>query len=167
RFLDEAPAKLAGSGFVRLRSQPFAGHLYVLAERADGSQVRLDASGQPAPLQEGELRAALSGIEGGLADLRLLRADDAYYYSHKEQQELPVWRAILGDAQHTRIYVSPTTAEFRIVDGDARTMRWIERGLHGLDFSGLRKRPLWDIATILLLLGVTGVCITGSWMAIQ
>lgn len=167
RFLSEAPPRLANGSFVRLRSQPFGGHLYVLAERADGSTLRVNAAGQPAPLQEEDLRAALSGIETGLKDLTLLREEDAYYYSHKQQQELPVWRAILGDAQRTRVYVSPTTGEFRVVDGDARTMRWLERGLHGLDFPGLRTRPLWDIVTILLLLGVTGVCITGGWMALQ
>jgi len=167
RFLNEAPAKLAGGGFVRLRSQPFAGHLYVLAERADGSTVRLDDAGEPAPLREADLRAALSGIETGLEQLTLLREDDAYYYSHKQKRELPVWRATLADAQRTRVYISPSTAELRIVDGDARAMRWLERGLHGLDFAGLRARPLWDILIIVLLLGVTGVCITGSWMALQ
>ena len=167
QFLSDAPAKLGEGNFVRLRSQPFAGHLYVLAERADGTSVRLDATGSPAPLQESDLRAALSGIETGLAQFTLLREEDAYYYSHKQQQELPVWRAILGDAQRTRVYISPTTGEFRIVDADARRSRWLQRALHGLDFSGLRMRPLWDIVTILLLLGVTGVCITGSWMALQ
>jgi uncharacterized iron-regulated membrane protein len=167
QFLSEAPAKLADGHFVRLRSQPFAGHLYVLAERADGTSVRLDSKGSPAPLQESALRAALSGIETGLAEFTLLREEDAYYYSHKQQQELPVWRAILGDAQRTRVYISPTTGEFRIVDADARKSRWLQRALHGLDFSGLRMRPLWDIVSILLLLGVTGVCITGSWMALQ
>jgi uncharacterized iron-regulated membrane protein len=167
RFLTEAPPRLAHGDFVRLRSQPFAGHLYVLAERADGSSVRLDATARPAPLREGELRAALSSVESGLEELKLLREEDAYYYSHKQKQELPVWRAVLGDTQRTRVYISPSTGEFRIVDGDARAMRWLERGLHGLDFSGLRMRPLWDIVAIVLLLGVTGVCVTGSWMALQ
>jgi hypothetical protein len=118
-------------------------------------------------LREADVRAALAGIETGVAQFALLRDEDAYYYSHKQQQELPVWRAILGDAQRTRVYISPTTGEFRIVDADARKLRWLQRALHGLDFSGLRTRPLWDIVTILLLLGVTGVCITGSWMALQ
>lgn len=167
QFLNEAPARLGDGGFVRLRSQPFAGHLYVIAEHADGSSLRVDARGRPAPLQEADVRAALAGIETGVAQFTLLREEDAYYYSHKQKQELPVWRAILGDAQHTRLYISPTTGEFRIVDADARKLRWLQRALHGLDFSGLRMRPLWDIVTILLLLGVTGVCITGSWMALQ
>jgi hypothetical protein len=55
----------------------------------------------------------------------------------------------------------------RVVDRDGRWMRWLEGGLHGLDFPGLRRRPWWDIITLLLLAGVTAVCITGGWMAIQ
>jgi uncharacterized iron-regulated membrane protein len=167
RFVDEAPARLAGGGFVRLRSQPLGGRLFVLADRADGSNVRLDALGNPAPLTEGELRAALAGIDPPMAELSLLPHDDAYYYSHKDRQELPVWRAILGDAQRTRIYIGANTGQFRIVDGDARTMRWLERGLHGLDFAGLRTRPLWDIVALLLLTGVTVLAVTGAWMALQ
>jgi hypothetical protein len=93
--------------------------------------------------------------------------DDAYHYSHKEHAELPVYRAILGDPDRTRLYIRPTTGEIRIVDIDARRTRWWERALHGLDFRGLRARPLWDIVSILLLAGVTVVTVTGSWMAIQ
>lgn len=167
QFLTEAPARLEDGRFVRLRGQPFAGRLFVIAERADGSAVRLDAGGSAAPLHENDLRSALAGIDTGLAGLALLDSGDAYYYSHKESRELPVWRAVLADAQHTRLYISPTSGAYRIVDGDARAMRWLERGLHGLDFSGLRRRPLWDIVTLLLLAGVTVVAISGAWMALQ
>jgi hypothetical protein len=166
-LLDAAPTRLADGHFVRLRSQPLASRLFVVAERADGSSLRVDAGGNPAPLREAELRTALSGVGTGLTDLALLQTGDAYYYSHKEQQELPVWRATLGDEQHTLLYVSPTTGDYRFVDADARKMRWLERGLHGMDFSGLRKRPLWDIVTLLLLAGVTVITVTGAWMALQ
>lgn len=167
RFLGAAPARLAHDNFVRLRSQPLGGRLFVVAERADGSRMRLDADGNPAPLREVELRAALSGLDTTLAQLSLLDTEDAYHYSHKEKRELPVWRAILDDGQRTRLYVSPSSGDLRFVDGDARTMRWLERGLHGLDFSGLRTRPLWDIVTLLLLAGVTVITVSGAWMAIQ
>jgi hypothetical protein len=152
---------------VRLRSQPLADRLFVLAERADGGTLRLDAEGNPAPLREPELRAALSRIDTGLSELSLLDSDDAYYYSHKQARELPVWRAVLADPQATRLYISPTTGELRIIDSDARKVRWLERGLHGLDFSGLRRRPLWDIVTLLLLAGVTVITVSGAWLAIQ
>jgi PepSY-associated TM region len=167
RFMEQAPAKLVDDGYLRLRSQPFGGKLFVLGDRPDGSSVRLDADGNAAPLTEPELRGALAKLEPPLSELSLLQTEDAYYYSHKQQREFPVWRAILGDEQRTRLYVSPVTGELHIVDADARKMRWLERGLHGLDFSGLRKRPLWDIVTLLLLAGVTAVTVTGAWMALQ
>jgi hypothetical protein len=129
--------------------------------------LRLDARGSVAPLREKQLRSALAGIDTGLADLALLESGDAYYYSHKERRELPVWRAVLGDDQRTRLYISPTTGAYRIVDSDARAMRWLERGLHGLDFSGLRLRPLWDVVALLLLAGVTVITVSGAWMALQ
>ncbi len=46
-----------------------------------------------------------------------------------------------------------------------RWSRWLRTGLHDLDFPVLRLRPIWDIVVIFLLLGVTLVCITGTWMA--
>jgi uncharacterized membrane protein HdeD (DUF308 family) len=167
QFIAEAPARLENAAFARLRGQPFAGKLFVIAERADGSALRLDARGNAAPLRENELRSALAGVDTGLADLALLQSGDAYYYSHKESRELPVWRAVLADAQQTRLYISPTTGAYRVLDGDARAMRWLERGLHGLDFSGLRRRPLWDVVALLLLAGVTVITVSGAWMALQ
>jgi uncharacterized iron-regulated membrane protein len=167
RFLQAAPSMLKGGEFVRLRSQPFDGRLYVLAERADGTTARLNADAVATPLSEIELRRALADVDTGVDAVELMRGEDSYYYAHKSGLELPVWRVMLADAQRTRLYVSPTTGEFAIIDRDARNMRWFERGLHGLDFTGLRQRPAWDIIVILLLAGVTAVCITGSWMAIQ
>ena len=38
--------------------------------------------------------------------------------------------------------------------------RWLEHGLHSLDFAGIRRRPLWDVLTLLLLAGATGVTVT-------
>jgi hypothetical protein len=31
----------------------------------------------------------------------------------------------------------------------------------------LRVRPVWDLVVLLLLAGVTGVCVTGAWLGIQ
>jgi len=166
QFLGEAPTRLARMDFVQLRALPLGGELFVVAYRADGSSLRLDAMAIPAPLDVTTLRRALGGV-GQLESMELLRSEDYYYYGHHQQVALPVWRAILADDGHTRLYVSEHTGEMRVVDSDARWMRWLEGGLHGMDFPGLRRRPLWDLATLLLLAGVTAVCITGGWMAIQ
>jgi uncharacterized iron-regulated membrane protein len=167
RFLQALPQLASAGQYRRLRGQSFDGHLYVLAERGDGSVLRLDSSAQPAPLSEQDVRSLAARLDTGVRSLELMAQEDAYYYGHKEAVELPVYRIILGDSQQTRLYIRPATGEISIVDIDARRTRWWERALHGLDFRGLRMRPLWDIVALLLLAGATLVTVTGSWMAIQ
>jgi hypothetical protein len=56
----------------------------------------------------------------------------------------------------------------RRIDATARERRWLFDGLHRIDFtSWLRWRPVWDVVTIMLLLGGILVSGTGSYMAIQ
>lgn len=167
RFLQALPRLPDPAQFRRLRAQPFDGRLYVIAERADGSTRRFDADGAPATLTEAAVRTLVGRLDTGVRSLELMAREDAYYYSHKEPAEFPVYRAILDDPTRTRLYIRPSTGEMRIVDIDARRTRWWERALHGLDFRGLRTRPLWDVVAILLLAGVTTVTVTGAWMAIQ
>jgi hypothetical protein len=166
-FLRIAPSVLQDGEFRQLRAAPWGEKLRIVAERADGSRVLLDASGHPGTLDEAEVRAALARLDVPVASLQLIESGDAYYYGHKQPVALPVWRAVLDDADRTRIYINPADASVRVVDATARRARWWRNGLHRLDFTGLRWRPVWDIVTLLLLAGVTVVCITGSWMAIQ
>ncbi len=167
QFLHGVARGLPADEFVQLRAQPFGGKLYVMAYRADGSAVRLDATGQPAPLAESEVQRAVAGLGNATGPAELLPAGDAYYYRHKDAVELPIFRAVLANAEQTHLYISPTTGTVRTVDRDGRRARWLERGLHGIDFPGLHGRPLWDALVLLLLAGVTAVCVTGTWMAFQ
>ncbi|MEJ0098331.1 MAG: PepSY domain-containing protein [Pseudomonadota bacterium] len=166
QFLQGVPGLRSGE-YTQLRARPFGGRLFVLAYRADGSVDRLDAMARPAPLALQDVQQVLAGLDTHLASVDTLADGDVYYYARGDAVELPVYRATLEDAQHTRVYIGAKTGNFRIVDRDARQARWLEDGLHGLDFPGLQRRPLWDIIVLLLLAGVTASCITGGWMAIQ
>jgi hypothetical protein len=53
----------------------------------------------------------------------------------------------------------------RAFDRNGRGFRWLQDGLHSLDFPVLRKRPWWDLLVLPLLAAVTLVCATGTWMA--
>lgn len=165
-FLQIAPSVLDGGDYRQLRGVPFGGRLHVVAARADGSHVLLDANGHPGPLDDSEVRTALARLDVPLNSLELLEAGDAYHRG-SGQQAVPVWRAVLDDAEHARLYIDPQDASVRVVDTARRRSRWLVDGLHSLDLPGLGRRPAWDIVTLLLLSGVTLVCITGSWMAIQ
>jgi len=167
QFLRALPASLPAGEFVQLRAQPWEDSLFVLAYRADGSVVRLDATARPAPLAQAQVRRALAGLQVPVRSFATLDRGDAYYYAQQGGAELPVYRAVLADRQQTRVYISPVTGNLRIVDRDARRTRWLDNGLHRLDFPGLHHRPLWDCLALLLLAGVGASCITGAWMAIQ
>ncbi len=167
QLLQGVTTGLPAGEFVQLRAQPFEGKLFVMAYRADGSAVRLDATGRPAPLAESDVQRAVAKLGNATGRAELLRDGDAYYYAHKDTVELPVFRAVLADTEQTRLYISPVTGNFRTVDRDGRRGRWLERGLHGIDFPGLHGRPLWDALVLLLLAGTTAVCVTGTWMALQ
>ena len=167
QFLNALPATLPTGEFVQLRAQPLGGRLFVMAYRADGSALRLDAAGRPAPLTQEYVRQMLAGAGTPLAAFASLAQGDSFYYARGDGIELPVYRAILTDRQHTRLYISPTSGSVRVIDRDGRYARWLEDGLHDLDFPGLHARPLWDGIVLLLLAGVSVSCVTGGWMAIQ
>lgn len=149
---------------VRVETAPLAGRLYFLAIDRDGKAVRYGADGQSSALGEPELRAALRPLK--LAKLDRLTREDSYYYAHKFPAPLPVWRAQLDDPNQTLLYIDPVSGQLdRAVDRNGRGFRWLQDGLHSLDFPILRMRPLWDLIVVPLLMMVTAVCATGTWMA--
>lgn len=152
---------------VRLESAPLAGRAYLVAIGANGAMTRFDSNGRIAPLRRAALMTALRNGPP-VASLTLLRDEDAYYYRHKFTLKFPVWRAILQDAEATRLYIDPDSgALIRAFDSNGRGFRWLQDGLHSLDFPILRSRPLWDMVVIPLLAAVTLVCGTGTWMGFR
>lgn len=150
---------------VRIETAPLGGRMFLLAVNADGETRRFDAKGTAAPLREQELRAALAGTPQ-LGSLDLLAEEDAYYYGRKSPARLPVWRAVLKDGEQTRLYIDAASGQLlRAFDRNGRSYRWLQDGLHSLDFPVLRKRPWWDLVVLPLLAAVTLVCATGTWMA--
>jgi hypothetical protein len=143
----------------------FDNELFLLAQHAEGSQLRLDRNAQPAPLAVADISAAIAGLGMPVQGSGLLYQEDNYYYGHKREVTLPVYRAIVDDEEQTRLYISPETGAVRTLGSTGRWSRWLRTGLHDLDFPVLRLRPIWDIAVIFLLLGATLVSMTGTWMA--
>src|SRR5690606_24668600 len=164
-FLEAAPAKLESGALRQVTTAPFAGQLRMVAVDSGGEQLRLDASASRAPLGADELDRAVAALGVPVRESALLASEDSFYYGHKREVELPVYRIVLDDAEQTRLYVSPTTGRVSGVDATGRLSRWIRVGLHDFDFAGLRERPIWDVVVLTLLAGVTAVCITGTWMA--
>ena len=154
-----------------IRTAPFAGKLYWLASRSDGTVERLDAGGRPASASVDDLKDAAQRVAGdtSIASEDLITDEDAYYFSHHDQVVLPAYRVILNDAESTRYYFDPkSVALVRRVDATDRERRWLFDGLHRIDFTAaLRWRPVWDLVVIFLLLGGIAVSGTGTYLALS
>jgi hypothetical protein len=147
---------------VALKAAPLNGRLYFVANSASGEVLRLDADGAPAPLGASDLDFLSGALQGAAAPELLTQEDNFYFNHHQEQVTLPVYRTVL--ASGTRYYLDAVSgtlvAKF---DAQAQGYRWLHQGLHRLDFAAaLRVRPRWDAFMLLLMAGVTAVCVTGA-----
>ncbi|WP_169711672.1 PepSY domain-containing protein [Henriciella litoralis] len=165
RLAIEAARRADIPDLLSLKSAPLAGQPYLIANTRDGSAIRIGPDG-PSTLSLPDLQAQFEAHGLSVETLSVLRKEDGYYYGHKRDVELPVIRIVLNDPDRTRVYLHPETGEIlRFVSATTKRYRWLENGFHNFDWPILRQRPVWDIVVILLLLGVTGVCATGTWMA--
>jgi PepSY-associated TM region len=163
--IKESP--LANS-MVELRTALFAGKLFWIASDSTGKEMRLDATGKPAPVTQAQLQDAAARVAGDAPILaqETITEEDAYYFSHHEEVVLPAYRVMLNDADRTTYYFDPNSLSLvRRIQATDRQRRWLFEGLHRIDFTAaLRWRPVWDAVTILLLLGGIAVTGTGTWL---
>jgi len=168
------PSLIAGapSDTVHIRFAPFGGDVFAMASNAAGDETRLSASGFAAPFGEGDYARAAALIGEGYesAEWELLSEEDAYYYGRASTPPpLPVLRVTATGDGLAYYYASPQSGRLmRYADAEGRWYRWLFSGLHSLDFtSALRWRPFWDAMMIVLLLGATAVCATGTWLGVK
>lgn len=151
----------------QLRPAIFANRLYVLATTADGRQTRLDVEARLAALTQHDIADAVERLDAPVKEFTQLNEEDAYYYGHKGEVPLPVYRVLIDDAEQTRLYIDNDTGNVSTLGETGRTSRWIRTGLHDMDFPLLRTQPTWYIVVSLLLAGVTALCMIGTWLAIK
>jgi hypothetical protein len=155
------------TSLTRIASAPIAGTLYLLAYEGSNAK-RLDAKLMtPAPIVQQQIEHIAQRIaEDDKFTIDFLTEGDSYYYSGHDPVDLPVYRVVLDNPDHTRYYLNPLTGEILgKIDAEGRWHRWLFEGFHRLDFTAaLRTRPWWDLWVLPLLLGVTVGTFTGVWM---
>jgi len=159
-------AAFQGRDIVRVEAARFDGALYLIAAASDGQRRRLDARGIDAPSPDFARVASLLGATDQTS-LKLTSEEDDYYFArHDEPARLPVYRVSLSDAQGTRYYLDPVSAQIiRKVDVSGRWYRWLHDGPHRLDFlPGMRTQPFRYFVMLPLLLGVVAVCGAGAYL---
>ena len=145
--------------------------MYFDTTTAAGNRRRLNAAAVPAPLDAADLAHVARVLSRGGAPVapQLMRQEDAYYFSHhRDLAPLPVYRVALPGDSATRYYLDATVSGDLVAKfdpGDARAYRWWHQGLHRMDFTAaMRGRPQWDVLMLLLMSGVTVLCVTGAYL---
>ncbi len=138
------------------------GQLYLATDRG---VVSLEPGVTPGLPLDGARIAALARAampDTPIGEVTRLDRYDAYYYDRNNELPLPVWRIEYGDAVHTWLYVDAARGSaVRKEERLTRVNRWLYHGLHSLDFPVLYyRRPLWDIAVIVLSLGGLALTLT-------
>ena len=172
---------------VRLEGHVVGGQQFLVAWDRSGGRERVDlpgvAAGDSTYTAGGsspgltadtrrELRAVLAAApallrpDAEVAEAGWLESADAYYYSHHDIRDFPVYRIVYADGE--RFYLDALTAEVTYaVDASRRLYRWLHYGLHRGDFALIRERPVWDLVLLVLLAGVTVGSFTGTWIGMR
>jgi uncharacterized iron-regulated membrane protein len=150
---------------VSLQTAPLNNELYFILSDASSQRLRLNDRGEQAPLRHAELKFlahALDRVGQGAPEL-VTQEDDYFFSHHRELAVLPVYRLVL--ASGTRYYLDSVSGMLVAkLDAESRAYRWWQ-GLHRLDFTaGLRARPQWDLIMLVLMSGVTVLCVTGAYL---
>jgi hypothetical protein len=154
---------------VSISSAPLAGRLYFLASTADAARSRLDDLGAVAALGDTDLLTIAKILRPVAAPAvpQLMTQEDAYYFRHhQDAAPLPVYRFTSDDGLDTLYYIDPVSGDLAArIDRQARGYRWWHQGLHRMDFlPALRARPQWDALMLVLMSGVTLLCVSGAYL---
>jgi uncharacterized iron-regulated membrane protein len=154
---------------VSISSAPLAGRLYLVASTAGGGRSRLDDRGAAAMLGDADLLTIAKILRPMAAPAvpELMTQEDAYYFHHhQDAAPLPVYRLASGDGSDTLYYIDPVSGDLAAkIDRQARGYRWWHQGLHRMDFlPALRARPQWDVLMLVLMSGVTVLCVSGAYL---
>lgn len=141
----------------------------------NSNSVHIDASDtsaiRPFKLTEKMIRKEVEKTLGDSISYRMeliTEYDEDYYGRKKDRTPLPVYRIIVEDEMHTRIYYDPQSLMQRRVDDDGRLRRVLYSGLHSLNFKYLTDRPvLWNIIMYVLLIGGSFLSLTGVVLSIK
>lgn len=169
-FVSSMAAHEIAESTVRLDVSMVGGQLYAVALGKEGQRIRLNAATLDAePLPDGFFAQAAGILRPDVAAMEAswLTEDDAYYFSHHDERQFPVFRIRYEDGE--RFYLDSVTGDLSYaVDRERQWLRWVFHALHRGDFSVLsRSRPIWDLMMWALMLGVTVCALTGTWIGFQ
>ncbi len=125
-----------------------------LARPEDGTFTKFENS-----VMEDIAEETMAGVP--VQDSEWLHEYDNYYRSRDNARPLPVLRVRYLDDQRSWLYLDPQRGTVSQQTRFSRMRRWLYNALHEFDVPFLyERRPLWDLAVILLSIG--GNVLSGS-----
>jgi hypothetical protein len=147
---------------------------YYVTGRAEDNRLLVRADTMEVRQERFSTETLLARLEAAIPDAKVVESAtlseyDSYYYSRGRQTPLPVVRVKFDDPGRTWVYIDPeTTQVLSSVHRLSRVERWLYNGLHSLDFAfWYDKRPLWDIAVIVLCLGGFATSSLGLFLGVR
>ena len=163
-------AKVPSLDVRELEYTSFAGRPVLAANLKGGKTQMIELDGTLIPEFDhqqitGIVKASASNPQ--VVETAVIDQYDFYYLDRTREAPLPVIRALMNDADKTRYYIDPKTAQIVMVYSERDWFnRWFYNGLHSLNFPWLYNyRPLWDIVVIAFMLGGTALCVTSLVLA--
>ncbi|MGH1470542.1 MAG: PepSY domain-containing protein [Cellvibrionaceae bacterium] len=178
KFVDQLPTKM-GSKIItkkikRIEGYALRSQFYILLIDSEGQHERYNGNTfEEQKITSDEKEAIIHSVRehDDVLSQSLLTTADAYYYNDHDhgQRKFPVYKVVLNNPDTTHFYINAVSGEIAgFYSQQQRWFRWIFSGLHQLDFnSTIRSRPFWDILVWLLLIGVTVVSVTGTYMGLK
>ncbi len=178
RFVNQLKSKINDSVDIkkikRIEGYALRSQFFVLLIDSEGNYERYNGNAfQKQKISDYEKEKIIHSIRENddiLSESLLLTADAYYYNDHDNgQREFPVYKIVLNNPDATRVYINSISGEIAgFYSQQQRWFRWLFSGLHQLDFnSTIRSRPLWDILLWILLIGVSAVSMTGTYMGLR
>lgn len=96
----------------------------------------------------------------------LINEYENYYLPWKKELALPVYKVEVDDADKSLYYINPKNGDYKYLNQNRKTRKWMFNALHYFHIKWLMDRPvLWTISIWVAALGCIVISGTGVWLS--
>ena len=136
-----------------------------------GKEVSFDASQDTVKelfLSQKAIEKSIRSIHGDSVRFNVTLIDEYenYYLPWKKELALPVYKVEVDDADKSLYYINPKNGDYKYLNQNRKTRKWIFNALHYFHIKWLMDRPvLWTIAIWIAATGCIVISATGVWLS--
>ncbi len=120
-------------------------------------------------LEEGDIWRAMQKNHKDISfTISYITEYEDYYLPWKKDLALPVYKVSVADADNSLYYINPRNGEYKYLNDNRKTRKWLFNGLHYFHIKGLVDKPvLWTIVIWILAVGCIIISTTGVWIGFK